>query len=123
MATMAKDDSLQAISVQLDGKNFAYWSYVMRNFLKGKSMWGYVSGTITAPDPSKEDSSSTTIETWEVANSKIITWINNSVSPSIGVQLAKFETVKQVWDYLTRIYTQSNFAKQYQLEAVIRALR
>jgi hypothetical protein len=37
MATK-KDDLL----VRLDGKNYSYWSYVMRNFLKGKKMWGFV---------------------------------------------------------------------------------
>ncbi|KAE9594256.1 putative gag-polypeptide of LTR copia-type [Lupinus albus] len=43
MAT-ERDDSLQSISVQLNGSsNYAYWSYVMRNFLIGKRMWGYVS--------------------------------------------------------------------------------
>jgi hypothetical protein len=26
------------VSVRLDGKNYSYWSYVMRNFLKGKKM-------------------------------------------------------------------------------------
>ena len=44
MATK-RDDSLQSVSVRLDGKNYSYWSYVMRNFLKGKKMWGYVSRT------------------------------------------------------------------------------
>jgi hypothetical protein len=33
------------VNVRLDGKNYSYWSYVMRNFLKGKKMWGYVKGT------------------------------------------------------------------------------
>jgi hypothetical protein len=44
MAT-ERDDSLQSVSVRLDGKNYLYYSYIMRNFLKGKKMWGYVSGT------------------------------------------------------------------------------
>jgi hypothetical protein len=43
MATK-RDDSLQSMSVRLDGKNYSYWSYAIRNFLKGKIMWGYVSG-------------------------------------------------------------------------------
>ena len=113
---MAGNDSLQAINVRLDGKNYSYWSYVLKNFLKGKKLWGYISGTSVKPTGAKE------IESWEVENSKIITWINNSVEPSIGVQLAKYETGKEVWDHLERLYTQSNFAKQYQLEADIRAL-
>jgi hypothetical protein len=36
--------------------------------------------------------------------------------------LAKYETAKEVWDHLQRLFTQSNFAKQYQLENDIRAL-
>ena len=30
-------------------KNYPYWSYVMKNFLKGKRMWGYVGGTFVVP--------------------------------------------------------------------------
>jgi hypothetical protein len=40
MATK-KDDSLQSVSVRFDRKNYLYWSYVMKNFLKGKKIWGY----------------------------------------------------------------------------------
>ena len=44
MAT-EKDNSLQSMSVKLNGKNYSNWSYVIRNFLKGKKLWGYVTGT------------------------------------------------------------------------------
>ena len=48
-----RDDSLQAISVRLDGRNFAYWNYVMKNFLKGKKMWGYINGDLAKPKSEK----------------------------------------------------------------------
>ncbi|GKC03110.1 gag-pol polyprotein [Tanacetum coccineum] len=117
------DDSLQSISIQLDGKNYTYWSYVMKNFHHGKLMWGYVSGVKKMPTDEKIDNYDVLLETWEVDNSKIITWINNSVTPSIGLQLAKYETANAMWDQLAKLYTQSNFAKQYQLETDIRALQ
>jgi hypothetical protein len=44
-----KDDSLQSISVQLKREIYHYWSYVMKNFLKGKRMWGYIDGTSVKP--------------------------------------------------------------------------
>ena len=88
------DDSLQAISVRLDGKNYSYWSYVMKNFLKGKQMWGYISGVIVAPEAANVE----LMEKWDTNNSKIITWINNSVENKIGMQLAKYDTAKQVWE-------------------------
>jgi len=55
----------------------------MRNFLKGKKMWGYVSGTYVIPKNTEEEDV-VLIETWEANNAKIITWIHNSVEHSIG---------------------------------------
>ena len=116
------DDSLQSVSVRLDGKNYSYWSYVMKNFLKGKKLWGYVSGISVQPKIT-DMNFATLIDAWDANNAKIITWINNSVEHFIGTQLAKYETAKEVWDHLQRLFTQSNFAKQYQLENDIRALQ
>jgi hypothetical protein len=93
----------------------------MRNFLKGKKMWGYVSGTYMIPK-NTEEGDVVLIDIWEANNAKIIPWINNYVEPSIGTQLANYETTKEVWDHLQRLFTQSNFTKQYQLENDIRAL-
>ena len=56
------------------------------------------------------------IYAWEANNANIITWINNFVEHSMGTQLVKYETTKEVWDHLQRLFMQSNFAKQYQLE-------
>ena len=120
MAT-ERDDSLQSVSVRLDGKNYLYWSYGMQNFLKGKKMWGYVNETYIIPRNIKEGDV-VLIDIWEANNAKIITWINNSVEHSISMELVKYETTKEVWDHLQRLVTQSNFAKQYQLENDIRAL-
>jgi len=55
----------------------------MRNFLKGKKMWGYVSGTYMILK-NIEEGDVVLIDTWETNNAKIITWINNSVEHSIG---------------------------------------
>ena len=91
-----RDDSLQAIGVQLDGKNYSYWSYVMRNFLRGKSMWSYVTGVRRKPTDEKAEDFATSIDVWESNNAKIITWINNFVTHSIGAQLAKCEIANEV---------------------------
>ena len=89
----------------------------MKHFLIGKHMWGQIDGTSNRP------TDVTLLGPWTVNNSKIITWINNSVIASIGIQLTKFEDAKDIWDFLKSLYTQSDFAKQYQLESDIRALK
>ena len=63
MATK-RDDSLQFVSVRLDGKNYSYWSYVMKNFLRGKKMWGYVSGTYMIPK-NIEEGDVVLVDTWK----------------------------------------------------------
>lgn len=40
------------------------------------------------------------IDTWDVNNAKIISWINKFVEHSIGIELAKYETIKEAWDHL-----------------------
>lgn len=37
---------------------------------------------------------------WEVENLQILTWFHNSSEPSIGMNFSKYETAKEVWDYL-----------------------
>ncbi|GKB12550.1 gag-pol polyprotein [Tanacetum coccineum] len=96
MMAIRKDDSLQSISVQLDG---------------------------TKTKPVDGDNYAMLLDTWEVDNSKVITWINNYVMPSIGAQLTKYDSAKGVCGHLARLYTQSNFAEQYQLETNIRSLQ
>ena len=64
----------------------------------------------------------TLVDVWEANNAKIVTWFNNFVTHSIGTQLANCDIGKEVWEPLERLYTQSNFFKQYQLEIDIRML-
>jgi hypothetical protein len=67
-------------------------------------MWGYVSGTYVV-HKTIEEGDVALIDAWEANNAKIITWINNFVKQSIGMQLAKYETTKEVWDHLQRLFT------------------
>ena len=93
----------------------------MKNFLKGKKIWGYVSETYVIPR-STDEGYAALIDTWKANNAKIIAQINNSVEYFVGTQLVKYETIKKIQDHLQRLSTHSNFAKQYQLENDIRAL-
>lgn len=86
-------------------------------------MWGYISGDVVAPAETKVANYGQLLVTWNTNNSKIITSINNSVDLSIGMQLAKFSTAKEIWDHLARLYRQSNFVKRYQIENDTRMVR
>jgi len=62
VTTTCKEDSLQSISMQLDGKNYSYWSYVMENFVRGKPMWGYISGVKEKSIDTKANDYATALE-------------------------------------------------------------
>ena len=76
----------------------------MRNFLTGKKLSGYVIGTCVKPKSINENYAAE-LDTLEANNSKIITLINNYVEHSIGACLAKYETTKEVFGHLQRLYT------------------
>ena len=69
--------------MRLDGKNYLYWSYVMRNFLKVKKLWEYITRTCVKPKSTGKYYVAD-IDTLEANTVKIISWINNSVIHSIG---------------------------------------
>ena len=75
-------------------------------------MQSYVNGDFKKPKNEIVENCTDLLDIWEANNSKVITWINNSVAPSIGMQLAKNEYKKKVWDHLARLYTQFNFEKK-----------
>jgi len=87
----------------------------MRNFRKGKKIWGYVSRTPVKPK-NTDKGYTALIDVWEANHAKIITWTNNSIEHSISTQPVKYDTTNEVCDHLQRFFTQSNFTKQYQLE-------
>lgn len=66
----AKDEYLQFFSVQLNGKNYCYWSYVMKKKkLKGKVIQSYVDGTsIKITNKKDEAKYAKEFKQWDVSN-------------------------------------------------------
>lgn len=91
-------------------------------------MWGYVTGstgkpTIVKSDDPKHADYVTAFAKWELENARVLTWFHNSVEPTIGMNFSKYDTAKEVWDYLQGMYLHSDFAKEYELESSIRAAK
>lgn len=63
-------------------------------------MQSYVDGTSVKPTDKNNEKYEKDLETQDINNSKILTWIPNSVSQSICMQLTKYDTTKDVWDHL-----------------------
>ena len=52
---MAQLEVTQPIQIILDGPNYTLWVQDMRNFLKGRKLWRYVTGDVTEPVKAKEE--------------------------------------------------------------------
>lgn len=101
------------LAIKLDGKNYFLWASYFKNFLEGQDLWSYVDGS--NPKPFDKEASAR----WVIKNAKIKTWFMESVEPSIAVNLSTLSTAHAMWEYLKRIYKQSNEARMYQLEQEI----
>ncbi|KAK3005401.1 hypothetical protein RJ639_016934 [Escallonia herrerae] len=55
-------------------------------------------------------------EQWKVNNAKVISWILGSVVTSIGILMRGLHSVEDMWEYLEKVYQQSNFALKFQVE-------
>ncbi|KAF7150151.1 hypothetical protein RHSIM_Rhsim02G0117000 [Rhododendron simsii] len=91
-------------------------------FVEGKGLWGYVDGSEIPPDASKakdEAAKAAAIQAaaqWRVNNAKVVSWILGSVNTSIGIPMRGLRTAKEMWDYLEKVYQQSNLARKFQIE-------
>jgi hypothetical protein len=75
---------------------------------------GHLDGT--DPEPSEDDDrDKKTIREWYFVDNRIMAIIGQSVVPSIRLQLGKFTSAKEMWDFLSGMYVQSSHAREYQL--------
>ncbi|OAY84916.1 Pheophytinase, chloroplastic [Ananas comosus] len=93
----------QPIQTILDGSNYTLWVQDIRNFLKGRKLRRYVIGDITEPvcETNEVDGAyKLRIEEWDNNNHKVISWFDNTSIKSIRQQFGKFDTAKEVVNFL-----------------------
>ncbi|KAH7516297.1 hypothetical protein FEM48_Zijuj10G0120300 [Ziziphus jujuba var. spinosa] len=102
--------SLYKTSNRLNGKNYLKWSQIVRTYLKGKGRLGHLLGT----RPAKEDP---TFEAWDEEDSMIMSWLWDSMEPTISDTCMFFTTAKEIWDCLHRTCSKArNTAQVYEIK-------
>lgn len=98
------------------------WRFHFQFFVERKGLWGYVDGSAIPPDASKaKDEAAKAAVTqaaaqWRVNNARVVSWILGSVNTNIGIPMRGLHTTKEMWDYLEKVYQQSNLARKFQIE-------
>lgn len=99
---------------QLKGPNYEEWAKAMKFSLRAKKKKGFIDGTIKEPAADSAE-----IEDWWTVNSMIISWIFNTIEPSLRSTISYRETAKELWDDIQQRFSVRNGARVHQLKSEV----
>lgn len=92
------------ILVKLNGKNYITWSFHLKNFVEGQGMLGDLEGIEIKPTAEKgKPVDAKAVTTWSHNNAKVVTWILNSIDPSLSLSLQAFTNASDMWNHMKKI--------------------
>lgn len=74
---------------------------------QGTRKWGFVEGTINKQD----DDKSIDLEDWWTVQSMIVSWIMNTIEPTMRSTVTYYDTAKELWDDLMERFSTMNGAR------------
>jgi hypothetical protein len=90
----------------------------MRNFIKGRKLWFYVTGEMKKPVKGafeNEDVFGIRFIEWDSNNHQILTWLCNTFIPSISNMIGNFDDAHTAWDMLVKRYSSLHGSREYQV--------
>ncbi|XP_019238854.1 PREDICTED: uncharacterized protein LOC109218914 [Nicotiana attenuata] len=103
---------IMLVAKQFNGSCFGAWrrGIIIALSAKKKKI-GFISGAYVKPSLT-----SSLYEPWEQFNNMVISWILNSLDPSIAQSVIYSKSAKSLWDELNKRYGQSNDARMYEVQ-------
>lgn len=98
--------------VQLRGENYEEWARAIRTSLRARRKWGFIEGSHTQPEEG-----SSQIEDWWTVQSMLVSWILNTVEPSLRSTMTYMENAKDLWDDIKERFSVVNGPRIQQLKA------
>lgn len=116
---MAENNNNVGIEKQ-DKNNYQPWKFRMRNYLIGKSLWGYVRGEEEEPElPENQEISPEQLKAWKAWNEKdkkVIFLIASNMSNAMIGHIQDLQTSKEAWETLEKLYSTNTKARKIQLK-------
>ncbi|KAF5459477.1 hypothetical protein F2P56_023418, partial [Juglans regia] len=110
--------SLILVSGLLTGDNFPKWQKAMTRALNAKNKLVFVDGTLPPPDPTSTD-----YKQWNQTKDMVLTWLLNSISPSLANSLEFHTDPREVWLDLQSRFCHGNNARIYHLKRELSSLQ
>lgn len=98
--------------VKLRGENYDEWARSMRTSLRARRKWGFVDGTIEQPEEGSID-----LEDWWTVQSMLVSWILNTVEPSLRSTMTYSEHAKDLWEDIKERFSVINGPRIQQLKS------
>lgn len=84
----------------------------MKTSLRARGKWGFIEGIVKKPDDASPE-----IEDWWTVQSMLITWIMNTIEPSLRSTVLYFDTAKELWDDVRERFSITNGPRIQQLKS------
>ncbi|GMY21722.1 hypothetical protein FCV25MIE_16963 [Fagus crenata] len=110
--------SLILVSGLLTGDNFPKWQKAMTRALNAKNKLSFVNGSLPTPDPTSPE-----YKQWNQTKDMVLTWILNSISPSLANSLEYHANPREVWINLQSRFNHENNARLYHLKRELSSLQ
>ncbi|XP_019154597.1 PREDICTED: uncharacterized protein LOC109151135 [Ipomoea nil] len=97
--------------VVLKGDNYDEWSKSMRLALRARKKFGFVDGSIPLPVPTSDD-----VDDWWTNHSLLVSWIRNTIGPTLRSTISHVELASTLWDDLKARFSIINGLRVQQLK-------
>ncbi|XP_068466252.1 uncharacterized protein [Phaseolus vulgaris] len=98
--------------VQLCGENYDEWARAVKISLRARRKWGFIDGTHIQPEDEAPD-----LEDWWTVQSMIVSWILNTIEPSLRSIVAYAETAHNLWEDIKERFSVVNGPRIQQLRS------
>ncbi|XP_035544635.1 uncharacterized protein LOC118348018 [Juglans regia] len=92
-------------------------SYVQSSSCQNKL--GFINGTLSKP----KKTSDPLHEAWERCNDLVVSWLHNSINPTLKSSIALVDDAKQIWEELKDRFIQQNGHRIFQLKKSLTSLQ
>ena len=110
---MSDNVGIQITSIKLNDSNYVLWAKAVQVYLTAREKEQYILDD--PPAAGKPE-----YKNWKTNNSKVMTWLWNSMEPQISTTVMFFNTAKEIWNALeSRFSNKKNISRIYDLYAGI----
>jgi hypothetical protein len=114
----SENPALPLVNPVLDGKNYHSWSRSMRKAIIMKNKLRFLDGS--SPMPADYDPN---YEAWMRCNNLVLSWIQNSVSPSISQSIVYYDVAALAWNDLKARFSRADRVRVASLQRDLYAFR